>query len=118
MNDEINFYKVECSHCKKNITGKPWISVNYKKDVFHGCSYSCGIKLNRYVGNGYWKDVINKEDFNEPRPVSTYKERKDITFHDLSEIKRELAEEEERIQKMEEEYDLSSSDYSDEENLE
>jgi len=116
--DEIKSYKVECIHCKKIINGKPWISVNYKKVIVHGCSYSCGVRLNQHIGNGYWEDVINKEDFNEPRPVSTYKEKGHITFDNLSEIKRELAEEEERVRKIEEDYDLSSSEYSDEENIE
>ena len=118
MRDEIKISNVECLHCHKTIHGKPWISVNYKKSVVYGCSYSCSVRLNQHIGNGYWNDIINKEDFNEPRPVSNYKSKKNITFDDLSEIKKELAEEEERVRKIEEDYDLSSSDYSDEENIE
>ena len=109
MSDEIKISNVECLHCNKIINGKPWISVNYKKGVVYGCSYSCSVRLNQHIGNGYWKDVINKEDFNEPRPVLTYKPKKHITFDDLSEIKRELEEEEERVRKIEEDFDLSSS---------
>ena len=118
MSDEIKIQNVECLHCKKTICGKPWISVMCTKGIVYGCSYRCGVQLNQYIGNGYWKDVMNKEDFNEPRPVSIYKRKDHITFDDLSEIKRELEEEEERIRKIEEDYDLSSSDYSDEENIE
>jgi hypothetical protein len=87
-----------CFHCSKNIQGKPWISVrncNDPQNNYHGCSYLCGIKLDKIIGSGYWKHVINKEDFNEPRPVyEIYRNtnvRKDITSgFDLEEIQMEM----------------------------
>ena len=74
-------YSKQCIHCKRHFCDdeKPWISVNYENKVVNGCSYFCGKELSKYVGIGYWKNVINKEDFNEPRPVVKYKEKGDIT---------------------------------------
>ena len=113
-----NMPSTACLHCKKEIIGKPWISVQTKNGIVYGCSYTCSSNLKCYIGSGYWKDVINKEDFNEPRPVINSSEKENITFDDLSEIKKEILEEEERVRKIEEDYENYSSDYSDEENFE
>ena len=110
-------YSKQCIHCKRHFCDdeKPWISVNYENKVVNGCSYFCGNELSKYVGIGYWKNVINKEDFNEPRPVVKYKEKGDITANfGIEEIKYEISEEERRTQEIEDEYeDISSTDEED-----
>tara|TARA_B100001123_G_C15267045_1_gene1008822 strand:- start:252 stop:665 length:414 start_codon:yes stop_codon:yes gene_type:complete len=109
----------ECIHCKKRLSKeKQWIIVNIDGQNIYGCSYHCGIQLNKYIGNGYWKNVVNKEDFNEPRPVPFKTVKKDITTgFGMDEIRGEIIKEELRIKSIEEsiEYDEQSDEYSDEE---
>ena len=75
------------------------------------------------IGKGHWKDVMNKEDFNEPRPVYSVTNHipkvKDITTgFGLDEIRKEIDDENQRIEMLEYEYDYQSSEeeYFDEEN--
>tara|TARA_Y100000389_G_C17465442_1_gene525064 strand:+ start:543 stop:932 length:390 start_codon:yes stop_codon:yes gene_type:complete len=99
-----------CDCCEKQIIGKPWLSVKNhinKEKIYHVCSYSCSNTFTEKYGDGYWNDIINKEDFNEPRPVfEIYRikeKRKDITSEfDVEKIREEI------------EIDLSEeSDYED-----
>ena len=55
-----------CCNCLK-ITPDPWINYNSKKDddIKYICSYLCSKK----VGSVGLENIINIEDFNEPRPV-------------------------------------------------
>ena len=57
--------KVRCIHCKKEIFGKPWITVSYPEDNYtvHACNYICSNRLSNYIGHGYWANVVNKKIF-------------------------------------------------------
>ena len=56
----------KCCNCSK-MTPDPWIKYNCKKenDIKYICSYICS----RKVGSVGLENIINIEDFNEPRPV-------------------------------------------------
>ena len=71
--------RIQCIHCKSIIEGKPWITVLHNKQNIYGCKYSCGKQIGYHIGHGYWENVVNKEDFNEPRPVTKFNVQKDIT---------------------------------------
>ena len=108
----------KCIHCKVSINEKPWIIVNVDGNNICGCSYQCGIKLYQYIGPGYWDKVVNKEDFNEPRPVCSNNTRNDITTgFGMEEIRNEIEKENIRIEMIENSFeeDSSSEEYSDEE---
>ena len=95
---------IRCIHCKKEIEGKPWISVSCGRDeVVHACNYICSNRLSFYIGSGYWDRVLNKEDFPGPRPVfQTRNYRRDITVNfGIEEIRREIEDEEKRIEELE-----------------
>ena len=102
MTEDIN-YATQCFNCKQSFTAKPWISVQCEEHIIHGCSYKCGIQLKDHIGKGYWDDIINKEDFNEPRPNLSYKSPTELEL-----IKIEL--EEEQLMNEEMEYDNDSDD--------
>lgn len=116
MSSEISFTQCEC--CKNKIIGKPWMSVKGKTEIFHVCSYTCSSRFTEKYGGGYWENIINKEDFNEPRPVfEVYKIKKkqDITSgFDIEEIRREL--EENYSEEEYEEYSSTDEEFYDEEN--
>lgn len=108
--------KIHCMHCKKEIIGKPWITVSYPEDnyTFYGCNYICSNRLSNYIGHGYWENVVNKEDFPGPRPVFQSNIKNDITVNfGIDDIRKEIEYEEERINQIEAEYNYSSesSDY-------
>lgn len=114
--DEVFNYKLQCIHCKSILNGKPWLSVRYENKIYNACNYSCGVNMGNYVGPNYWDKIINKEDFSEPRPVLQYKKNKiDITTgFGMDEIRREIEEEEKRINELEQNFENSISN-SDEE---
>jgi hypothetical protein len=67
------------------------------------------------IGNS----VVNKEDFNEPRPLLNYQKKKDITTgFGMDDIREEIEEEEIRMNLIEQDYeeDSSSEENFDEEN--
>jgi hypothetical protein len=105
---------IRCIHCKSEIVGKPWISVACgKDDVVHACNYICSNRLRFYIGIGYWDRVLNKEDFPGPRPVINTAPRRDITVNfGIEEIRREIQEEEDRIDMLEDYESDDSSNYS------
>ena len=117
MDTESSFKPCEC--CETKIIGKPWMSVRYDMQVYHVCSHTCSTRFTEKYGGGYWDNIINKEDFNEPRPVfEVYKikQKKDITNgFDIEEIRKEI---EENNSSEEEYYEYSSTDedFYDEEN--
>lgn len=85
----------QCDCCEKNILGKPWMSVNSDIKIYHICSHTCSTHFTEKYGGGYWKDIINKEDFDEPRPAfelfNVKTKNNDITFgFDIEEIRREI----------------------------
>ena len=111
-------HSLQCIHCKCLLNGKPWLSVNYEEKIYNACKYNCGVKMHLYVGTTYWEKVINKEDFNEPRPVFQVRNITDITTgFDMEQIRYEIAKEDERIRLIEENYENESSN-SDEEYFE
>ena len=101
--DEEEDNTIRCINCRKEIEGKPWITVGCGKDPeVHACGYSCGQRLKYYVGVGYWHRVLNKEDFPGPRPVIRTKFVGDITPNfGIDEIRREIEDEEERMEMIE-----------------
>ena len=108
--DEEEDNTIRCINCKKELEGKPWITVGCGKDpAVHACGYSCGQRLKYYVGVGYWHRVLNKEDFPGPRPVVKTTSVGDITPNfGIGEIRREIEDEEERMEMLEE-YDSDGS---------
>tara|TARA_B100000214_G_scaffold374361_1_gene356874 strand:- start:2472 stop:2867 length:396 start_codon:yes stop_codon:yes gene_type:complete len=108
--DEEEDNTIRCIDCKKELEGKPWITVDCGKDpAVHACGYRCGQRLKYYVGVGYWHRVMNKEDFPGPRPVTRAKYVGDITTNfGIEEIRKEIEEEEERME-MIEDYDSDDS---------
>jgi|TARA_Y100000996_G_scaffold414554_1_gene405794 hypothetical protein len=114
--DEEEDNTIRCINCRKEIEGKPWITVGCGKDPsVHACGYSCSNRLKYYVGVGYWHRVLNKEDFPGPRPVMKASYVGDITANfGIEDIRREIEDEEVRIEMMEEcDSDDSSSYYDD-----
>ena len=109
--DEEEDNTIRCINCKKELEEKPWISVDCGKDpVVHACGYRCGQRLKYYVGVGYWHRVMNKEDFPGPRPVTRAKYVGDITTNfGIEEIRKEIEEEEVRMEMIE---DYESDDSS------
>ena len=110
--------KIKCLHCKKEISGKPWITVSYPDEDYtvHACNYSCSRHLSTYLGHGYWANVVNKEDFPGPRPVSKYSMKEDITVNfGIDIIRKEIEDEEIRIIRIEMEYENGGEDSSDNE---
>ena len=116
VDEEEEDNSIRCINCKKEIEGKPWITVDCGRDPeVHACGYSCSNRLKYYVGVGYWHRVINKEDFPGPRPVPRGSYLGDITANfGIEDIRREIEDEEERVEQMEEcESEDSSSYYDD-----
>jgi hypothetical protein len=111
--DEEDDNVIRCIHCKNEIVGKPWISVGCGHDeVVYACNYICSNRLSFYIGSGYWERVLNKEDFPGPRPVFHGKPRKDITVNfGIDEIRREIEEEDARIEALENYDSDESSNY-------
>ena len=113
---------VQCLKCKKEICEKPWITVKMDNQWYHGCSYLCANNFRELIGVGYWNHVVNKEDFNEPRPIYGYTNRilkKDITTgFGMDEIREEVKRENERIEMIELDFedDYDSNDSFDEDN--
>lgn len=104
-----------CFHCNCLIQEKPWMTVKRKEETYNSCGYSCSTKISSVIGSGYWKDIVNKEDFNELRPVfEIHKTRakNDITVGslDLDDIRDEIELENRRIEQIEMEYEYSSSE--------
>ena len=124
------FHVVQCNICNNTITSKPWISTKTDHNIIHGCSYLCSKRLSEKIGPGYWKNVINKEDFCELRPVYGFNtheinKTKDITSgFGMDEIRKEIEDESQTIELLDYDYDdysdddygLLEDDYFDEEN--
>jgi hypothetical protein len=110
--DEMEDNAIRCINCKKEVEGKPWITVDCGKyPEVHACGYSCSNRLKYYVGVGYWTRVVNKEDFPGPRPVikATFTSG-DITANfGIDDIRREIEDEEERMEMLEEYSDSEGS---------
>ena len=79
MDDDKEYIPTQCVQCHKTINEKPWISVMNNGCIINACGYSCSNHLSKYVGIGYFDRIINKEDFNEPRPVVNFKTTTEIT---------------------------------------
>ena len=110
-----DLFKYTCFCCSKEHTENPWMIVknhNEGEKDYNICSYTCSQHFTRYYGNGYWNDILNKEDFSEPRPIylkNTTYERKDITSgFDVEQIREEIMNEE----IMNEEYERGMLDYT------
>lgn len=130
-----------CEHCKKHIQGKPWISFSpdtSSDPEIHCCGYLCHkAMVSQHPCS--WEHVINKEDFNEPRPLImassenpmfeylSYEELRELSedqidlYYDLVgsqsylnnfryEVIQEIEAEEKRVREIEEGYDYSSDD--------
>ena len=106
---------IRCINCRKEIEGKPWITVDCGKDPnVHACGYSCSNRLKYYVGVGYWHRVLNKEDFPGPRPVMKASYVGDITANfGIEDIRREIEDEEVRVEMMKQSDSDDGSPYYD-----
>ena len=81
------------------------------------CSYLCSKDLHLDYGRDYWDTVVNLEDFNHLRPIVEVKKEKEkfsIEYneldHERNEFIQSLIDEDKRIEELEREYELSSSD--------
>uniref|UniRef100_A0A6C0F7H3 Uncharacterized protein n=1 Tax=viral metagenome TaxID=1070528 RepID=A0A6C0F7H3_9ZZZZ len=114
VKEEVVIHNVECIHCKSTINDKPWITVCVPSENYnvHACGYTCARNLKYYVGVGYWNNVVNKEDFSEPRPViKSELYAKDITANfGIDGIRYEIEQEEKRSREIEEEYGHSDGE--------
>ena len=112
---------MNCAICQKMIEGNPWISIRCDSEtVIHGCSYICDTKMEQIVGNNYYDKVINKCDFNYLFPIITGSSKTvDITHQiNMEDLLREIEEEQEWVELMEQEYEQSSESDDDWENSE
>ena len=104
----------KCFDCKTEIVGKPWLTLLCDNSFYvYCCSYKCSKYLGKYMGGPYWDKVVNKEDFNEPRPVlPNFHKRKDITCNfQRDEILREIEYEEKLDELIENQYDYSTDEF-------
>tara|TARA_Y100001958_G_scaffold157316_1_gene152075 strand:+ start:862 stop:1251 length:390 start_codon:yes stop_codon:yes gene_type:complete len=102
-----------CYDCKTEIKGKPWITLLCDNSFnVYCCSYKCSKYLGKYMGGPYWDKIVNKEDFNEPRPVMPNFKRKDITCNfQRDEILKELEYEEKLDELVERHFDYSTDEF-------
>ena len=118
-------FSYKCFGCSKMFNDKPWMIVKNHSEGesnYNLCSHTCSNKFTLFNGPGYWNDILNKEDFNEPRPVfEVYRNdsifnRKDITSgYDIEQIREQINMEQienENYERMLEE-DYTSSDEDD-----
>jgi len=76
--------KYTCYQCQLTKDGKPWITINFPDNLFHACSYLCYKAASESLPKKHFDLIVNKEDFNEPRPV-TVKPRSTPSFKFLTE---------------------------------
>ena len=67
MDTESSFKPCEC--CETKIMGKPWIMLDLICKSIMYVPILVQHVLQKKYGGGYWENIINKEDFNGPRPV-------------------------------------------------
>ena len=75
-----------CNSCNSIKYGKPWLSVNFPRKTYHTCSYLCNINMRDVLPVGYYDLIINKEDFNEPRPINNNPTYEPFVFLTATEI--------------------------------
>ena len=87
-NKNYHITKMNCFHCQKNISGKPWLHLENilcldeeKKESYQDkyiCGYICFCRLherNKFPKN-LWNHTVNKEDYKGLiRPVSSYSQK-------------------------------------------
>ena len=89
MNEHSNKYC--CSGCSQYFEGKPWISISMKRwDECSGpVTFSSYLEYKKHLNKlpkKHFDLIINKEDFNEPRPVIEEKKEADFPFLTETEI--------------------------------
>ena len=109
----------ECFDCHKQITEKPWMTLDCDDNIkVYCCSYICSKHLKKFMGGSYWDRIVNKEDFTKhPIPIQYKPKKEEICFNDaeIEMIQQEIDEEEERMNYIEYSYSDSSESISDEE---
>ena len=112
--------RIQCIHCKSIIEGKPWITVFHKEKYIYGCKYMCSKQLACHIGHGYWENVVNKEDFSEPRPVTRFQVQKDLTSKSYfnTQIRDEIDQEQRMVDQDEQDYQEQYDEFTDEEHSE
>jgi hypothetical protein len=105
-----------CDRCNK-CSKKYFIHMNKDGKDTYICSYLCSKDLHLDYGRDYWDTVVNLEDFNHLRPIVEVKKEKEkfsIEYneldHERNEFIQSLIDEDKRIEELEREYELSSSD--------
>ncbi len=76
----------KCDSCNSLKQGQPWLSVNFSRKPYNSCSYLCNTKMRDVLPKGYYEQIINKEDFNEPRPVIDNPKYEEFVFLTETEI--------------------------------
>lgn len=108
--------EIKCFDCKKKIHEKPWITLKKKNMYIYGCSWNCSRHLSKYMNEPYHDMIVNKEDFNYHLIPKIKKSKKEnLDNEEIIQIKKEIEEENKRIQQIEDDYYDSSSEYTDEE---
>mgnify|MGYP006176490241 CR=1 FL=1 len=65
-----------CNDICDKYDGKVWITLKNDKyfetysQVIHYCSYLCHQRNKHHLPMDHWKNVLNKEDFDDHRPIS------------------------------------------------
>ena len=108
-----NLNDKKCFDCKTEIKGKPWTTLLCDDSFYvYCCSYKCSKYLGKYMGGPYWDKIVNKEDYNEPRPVMPNFKRKDITCNfQRDEILKELEYGEKLDELVERQFDYSTDEF-------
>ena len=132
-----------CHNCQKMIHGKPWISLDNPSQSedqtsIHYCGFICHKSHASLYPTRTWDEILNKEDFNQPRPILektekpmfnylSYEELQELSedqidlYYDLVgaqsylnnfryEVIQEIEAEDKRVREIEEGYDYSSDD--------
>jgi len=75
-----------CNDTCDKYDGKVWITLkndNYFENhpkIIHYCSYLCHHRNKHNLPKDYWKNVLNKEDFDDLRPITSNSKEKSFEY--------------------------------------
>ena len=104
----------KCDNCLGN-KFKFFIHMDIDGDDKYICSYLCSKDMHITYGKGYFKYVVNRGDFNHPRPLvdnvvdDRFKVNKDIYDGERYDFFCGLEDEDKRVELLEIEYERNSS---------
>ena len=82
---------VICNDTCDKYDGKEWITLkndNYfgrYQPTIHYCSYLCYQRTKHHLPQNHWKNVLNKEDFDDLRPILNSNQEKSFEYITYSE---------------------------------